>query len=336
MPGPSPLEPKRIGVTAPDRIRMILRRLSYLLASALLILLVGLSGACSPQEAGDDAGTSDAAVEYPTVTIATFNVRRLFDTECDSSRCGSDSFEKVPSVDEYEARIAEVAAAVDALGADIVLLQEIEKEAVLTSVQQALGGAYPVAVFGEVGYSASLDVAVLARGELRGTQGYRDQDLIRPGGGTTEFAREFLRADLEIDGEEVIVFTAHFKSKRNDDPERRLAEARGARDIIEQAAADNPEALVVLGGDLNDTPGSEPLEALTGDGGLVRAGASKSLDELYTYLYNWEKTAIDHLLMARTPGGSYVSGSAKAHHDRNPAGYGGSDHGALSGQFQLR
>ncbi len=321
---------------------MTLRRLEQLLVFALASIAVAVAG-CDPgppssdTDAAVEADAADAVSEYPQVTIATFNVRRFFDTQCDSNRCGPNDWEEQLSENGFNSRVEKVAAAIESFEADVVLLQELEKEAVLTEIAAALDGEYPVQVFGETGKVASVDVAILARGTLVDSKGYRDdRDLQRPDGSHTRFAREFLRADLDIDGERVIVFTTHFVSKANDDPDRRLAEAQEAREILDEVAAQHDDALVVLGGDINDTPGSEPMEALTGNGGLVRAGAERSLDDTFTYVWNWEPEAIDHLLLAPTAGGQYVDGSAYSVHDREPAGLAGSDHGALVATFEMR
>jgi predicted extracellular nuclease len=322
---------------------MIARRLEQLLVLILTATLVALGG-CSapPSSSGDDAALEadtgvDAAREAAQITIATFNVRRFFDTECDSNRCGPNDWEEQLSENGFNNRLDKLSAAIDDLDADVVLLQEIEKQSVLDALAAKFDGEYPVSELGEIGNVASVDVGVLARGTLVDTKGYRDSsDLQRPDGSHTRFAREFLRVDLDIDGERVIVFTAHFVSKASDDAGRRLAEAQEARRILDEVAAQNDDALVVLGGDLNDTPDSEPMAALTDDGGLLRVGADQSLEDVFTYVWNWEQEAIDHLLLASTSGGAYVDGSARSVHDRQPAGLGGSDHGALVATFEMR
>ena len=103
-----------------------------------------------------------------------------------------------------------------------------------------------------------------------------DEVLTRPDGSTTTFSRELLEVHVTKAGRAIIFFAAHFRSKSNDDPGRRLAEAQATRRIVDAVAAANPRALVVLGGDLNDTPGSPPLDALTGNGGLLRAAANQT------------------------------------------------------------
>lgn len=279
---------------------------------------------------------ADAVVDPPVARVVTFNVRRLFDRTCDSGRCGPDDFEEVPSEQEYDLQLQRTADAIVQMQPDVVLLQEIENELVLDDLRSRMPSEYNVSVIGETGFAASLDVAVISRGELIETQGYRDsRPLELPGGGQSEFTREFLQVNVELEGEEVIAFVAHFKSKSNDDPERRLAEAQEARDIVEGVASANPDAMVVFGGDLNDTPGSDPLDALVSNGGLERAGDEKSNDQMWTFSFRGDLQAIDHILVAPTEGGAYVESSATVVRDRNGGGLADSDHAALHADFAL-
>jgi predicted extracellular nuclease len=308
----------------------------------ILVALSVLVGAlaCEPpvssnSDAGPDADVVDA-VEAPTTRIATFNVRRLFDRTCDTGRCGDDEFEEVPSEQEYDLILQRTAEAIAGFDADIILLQEIENAAVLDDLRSRLAPEYNVGVIGETGFNASLDVAVISRGELLGTKQYRDaRRLELPNGAQSEFTREFLQVDLQLEGEDIIVFAAHFKSQSNDDPERRLAEAQEAREIVDEVAAANPEAMVVLGGDLNDTPDSDPLQALLTNGGLQRAGSELPNDQLWTYNYQGNRQAIDHLLIAPTDGGAYVEQSAMVVRDASGNGLADSDHAALYADFEL-
>jgi uncharacterized protein len=312
-------------------------RLARFLTRWLVVSALALSSCISPPP-DDDANASqpDASpADSLELTIATYNVRFLFDTQCDSN-CAPGDFEEVLTEAEYRERIEEVAEAIDGLEADIVLLQEIEKEFIVDDLAEQARTDYPVAVHGETGFDGSLDVAVLAGGALVDSRGYRDdRELTRPDGSRTGFTREFLQVELDFDGARVFVFTSHFLSKRSNDDGRRLAEAEGARAIIDEVSAANDDALIVFGGDLNDTPGSSTLEALTENDGLIRAGDELDPDEMFTFMYNWEPQTIDHLLVARTAGGAYVEQTARSVHDRDPVGLGGSDHGAVVGRFEV-
>jgi len=126
------------------------------------------------------------------------------------------------------------------------------------------------------------------------------------------------------------VFAAHFRSKANDDPGRRLAEAQAARDIVQRVAAAQPGVLTVLAGDLNDVPGSPPLEALEANGGLFRVAKELPVDQQATYVFNGSGEAIDHLLEATEPP-AYVEGTSAV--TRVSRATSSSDHWPLTASF---
>lgn len=285
-----------------------------------------------------DAGLPPDVPEPPpagSIRIATWNVHFFWDDVCDSEDCGPGAFEEELSPAEFEVRANAVAAAVRGLDADIVLLQEVESERALAAVLERLYPEYAAARLGEIGFAASVDVAVLVRDELRGVATHRGQPIVLPSGETTWFAREFLEAHVRVRDTRVIVFAAHFRSQHDDDPERRLAEAQAAHDIVAAAAAAHPDALVVMGGDLNDVPGSPTLRALEDSGALQRVAAELSDEDAGTYWFDGPQ-ALDHLLVATGAAGGYVAGTVEVVTDEPLwLEYGGSDHAALRAEFLL-
>ena len=291
----------------------------------LIALIVGLAagqGACrTPREERISVDAAD------TLRVATFNVRRFFDTVCESGACTSDDYEAQPSPAIFEQRAQQIANAIRLVDADVIALQEIETQACLDALLARLPAMH--GVLGEIATVASVDVAVIAKTPLERVVRHRaTEPLVLPDGTQTTFSREL----LEVHAAGVIVFAAHFKAKSNDDPPRRLAEAQVSRRIIEDTAALAPTKLVVLAGDLNDTPGSPPLDALTADGGLIRLADDLPLSAQSTYYYQGSGQAIDHLLVVpgdaatrRVPMSSRVW--------RDGTGFGGSDHAALSSEF---
>lgn len=313
-----------------------------LTALVLAPLACGALGPATSRGGADDDGSDEtssgetATLPEPgpsDIVVATFNVRLFFDTVCDSGSCGGGAFEDEYSAAEFAYRADRLASAIAGLGADLVLLQEIENQACLDALAERLP-ELPSAALGESGYPASVDTAVLSRlplVELRRHEG----PIALPGGGQTSFARVFLEAEFSAEGRRVVAFAAHFKSKSDDDPERRLAEAREARAIVDARVAAQPDALVVMGGDLNDVPGSPPLSALEGEGGLSRVAADLGEDD-WTYAYKDQRQAIDHLFVATgASGGSYVPGTARVLRGPGTDGWGGSDHAALRATFRL-
>ena len=261
--------------------------------AACLVLAVG---ACRPEpEARDDAknvfdaappidaagdAPDDAPVVEKVLRVATFNVRLLFDTSCDSGNCGAGDFEKAPSQAELDARADLIADAIRSLEADVVSVQEIETQTSMVALSSRLTDLYPTVLLGETGAPGSVDVAVLGAGAFLLARKHRYHPMVRPDGTSTYFAREFLEVHVELGGQRVIVFSAHFRSKANDDPGRRLAEAQAAREIVIASANEFPDAVVVLAGDLNDVPGSAPIEVLESGSELTRVAKDKPPSEL--------------------------------------------------------
>lgn len=313
-----------------------MRRPTARRAAPLLGLVLCLWG-CEGRETAflpaDPCPTGDCgtpAAPEGSLRIAAFNVHRLFDTTCDSGTCGGSAYEALPTPDAFSTQANKLASAISRLEADVVLLGEVETQASLDALTSRLPG-FRHAVLGETGAPASVDVAVLSAHPILLTRGHREQPLIKPDGSTTRFSRELLEVHLDTPGTRTIVFSAHFRSKVDDDPGRRFAEAEASRVIVTRAAQEWPGALVVLGGDLNDVPGSPPLDALEQDDALLRVSSDRPDSETWTYAYFGDFQAIDHLYLARG-GGVYVPGSFRAAREAR-GGYGGSDHAAVYADF---
>lgn len=271
--------------------------------------------------------------EAVSVRVATFNVQRLFDTTCDTGQCSPGAFEEQPSQAAFDANVRRLATGIAALEADVVALQEIETKPCLDALHARLPD-YTVAIHGETGAPGSVDVAILSKGTLLETRKHASKPIPMRDGRTTTFARELLEVHLAFGDRTVVVFSAHFRSKNNDDPERRIAEAIAARGIVAATAAEKPDALVVLAGDLNDVPGSEPIDALERGDLLVRIARELPPSLQATYVYNGQPEAIDHIFVAAGVSHFYVPGSVLVRKDGG-RGYAGSDHGAVQADFRV-
>ena len=294
----------------------------------LAVAAVAALAGCTVQRALPPPDADDGHVR-----LATFNVHRFFDTVCDSGACAGGDYEALPSPAAFEARAEELAAAIVRLGADVVALQEVETQASLDALLGHLAGSLPYGVLGEIDSPASVDVAIVSRTPIEEVIRHRaDRPLTRPDGTVTTFSRELLEVHVRAQqGGRVVLLAAHFRSKVSDDPGRRLAEAQASAELVNAAAAANPDALVMLGGDLNDVPGSPPLDALTVAGGLVRVADDLPVAAQATYIFQGRGQAIDHLLMAPTSAAARVPVSSQVW--RDGAGWGGSDHAALTSDF---
>ncbi len=276
----------------------------------------------------------DAQVGTP-MRVATFNVRRLFDTVCDSGLCGPDDYEALATPEELDARAMQLADAIRALDTDVISLQEIETQPCLDALLARLADTMPYGVLGEIGTTASVDVAVLSKRPLDLVIGHRaSEPLALPDGSTTSFSRELLEVHTRSpNGVEVILFAVHFKSKSGDEPARRLAEAQVSARVVNEVAARTPAAIVMLACDLNDTPGSPTLVALTTEGGLIRLADDLVPAAQATYFYAGQGQSIDHILLAPGHASARVTRSSRAW--RGTGGWGGSDHSALTTELRV-
>jgi endonuclease/exonuclease/phosphatase family metal-dependent hydrolase len=133
---------------------------------------------------------------------------------------------------------------------------------------------------------------------------------------------------------------AHLKSKRRssegDQASMRLEEAKLLRAHVGKAIKDDPRLNLIVMGDFNDTPDSEPIRALVGEPpfalfDLMPVDSKGGHD---THLWRWkgEYSRIDYLLTSPGMSNEFVAGSARI---ADIEGWDkGSDHRAISAQFR--
>ena len=301
---------------------------------AMSMLICG-SCACSTSD-GSGTKTTQARPVTPhqkLVRVATYNVHNLFDTVCDSDACGSGNYEPLVSSGSYVSKVASVVDGIWNINADVILLQEIEKESCLKDIQSSLSASiYPGAVFGDIGRTAAVNVAILTRGKVTNVRKHREGHLLPQGDGTTKLmARELLEVEITLDnGIEMTAFTTHFVSKVTDSVgNRRLAEARYTHDVLVDYIAAHPDRLIVFGGDLNDTPDSEPIQALEADGALVRSTRDMPEYEIFTW---GNQAAFDHLFYPAAFTDNYSTTTIFCD-TSNHNGFSSSDHCAVRADF---
>jgi predicted extracellular nuclease len=286
---------------------------------------------------GDPAKTRRAGL----LRLAQLNVRRFFDTTCDSNNCAAGGYEEVASAKSFADRAAQIATGLARLQADVITLAEVESQVCLDAIQAKLkdgGYVYPIANVTTAGGPGNVNTAVLARGTLESIELNRQANpLKRPDGSSTTFTRELPEVHLAFGASKVIVFAAHFRSKVDDDPGRRLAEGQKTQELMAAAGAANASALVLLGGDLNDTPDSPPLLALAKDGALLRVAGDVPTEAQGTLTFNGSNIAIDHIFTTASHASSYVAKSTLVVRDNNATsgGFAGSDHATIYADFKL-
>ncbi len=125
--------------------------------------------------------------------------------------------------------------------------------------------------------------------------------------------RDPLEAQFTFNGETVTVINNHFSSKSGGTPlfgatqppvdgsaDERLAQAEYVNDYVEGLQTADPDAKVVVLGDLNDFEFSPAVAALMGEGGDQALFDSLSTlvgDNAYTYNYRGNSEILDHILV---------------------------------------
>lgn len=270
-------------------------------------------------------------------TVASFNLENLFDPlytpgklgPCDVDASGVPCRERVTPAD-YQRKLTKAARAIrDALGAPtIVGVQEVESLAVLTQLaaQPELSAFGYQAVLLDGVDPRGINVGLLYRAEtvtIHGvsqlnectTKNYGFSDVearcSSKDDGTQDgywlAARPPLVVDLTVgagsSAERMTLIVNHFKSKGGLDPEnkqftsRRTAEARLVASAVRDLVRRDPNAQVIVMGDLNDFVASTPLQVLTAEAPLFDLAAAVPAGARYSYIYNGESEVLDHILV---------------------------------------
>lgn len=229
------------------------------------------------------AGRDKGAVEYGrqeplpkprgAARLAVYNVENLFDDHDDPALSGN--FEDAGMTTAPE-RLLALAAAIEALDADVLALTEIESEAALRWFRDRylVGLGYEHLASVDAGDPRGIEQAVLSRWPIVGVENWpqeRIDDMIAKREGTgwatpaegrwpTRWARSPLLATVQPpQGEPLTLVVVHHKSGRTFDAQREL-EALQTLEFVQARLAANPDARLAILGDFNATPGAKSVK----------------------------------------------------------------------------
>lgn len=188
--------------------------------------------------------------------------------------------------------------------ADIQVVIEVEDRPTLNRFnEQVLGAkfnkAYPHVMLIDGNDDRGIDVGILSRFPIRAMKSHIDD---RNAEGERTYSRDCPEYLIELpSGRKLMVLPNHFKSKRggNSQPaqDRRQAQADGAHRIAVQALAQTQ--LVLIAGDLNDTPDFPKFAALWQDGFTdVQSHVNYPVDRPGTFDTGTKANKIDYLIMS--------------------------------------
>lgn len=267
------------------------------------------------------------------VRVASFNIRNYL---CMDRRLEG-TFR--PGYPKPEAEKAAVRAVIREVDADVVCLQEIGPQPFLDELQHDLereGTSYPHAVLLD-GADPLRHIAVLSRLPFAAVVSHSDIDfdyLDR----REVLKRGMLEVQFGSDDAAWRVFVLHLKSPLTEDradpqaEERRVREARAARDRILERTRGEPGARYLIVGDLNAAPDARALRGLLRRGTIEVARLVPTADsrgETWTHLQarseRYER--VDYLLPSPALVPAIRSGRAHVHD--GPDALVGSDHRLL-------
>jgi hypothetical protein len=134
---------------------------------------------------------------------------------------------------------------------------------------------------------------------------------IDPANSAFNNSRKPLVGEFLFNGNQVFVIGNHFNSKGGDDPlfgriqppeldteAQRLQQAEAVNNFVDSILAVNPNANIVVAGDLNDFQFSKPIATLKEGGVLNNLIDTLPLNEQYTYNFEGNAQALDHILVS--------------------------------------
>jgi len=279
--------------------------------------------------------TTRPAALRGAIRIGTFNTLNLFDVYDDPYTADETTPPKPRSELEH------LAATIRELDADVLALVEVENRSVLERFVRTFlpDMGYDEVILYEGNDGRGIDCALLSRLPVGPVTSYRHVRIVMPGGGTTRFRRDLLRARIEPLGAATFdVFVVHLKSKRGeagDSSAIRQAEAAEVRLVCDDVLREDGGARFVVCGDFNDTWDSAPLKTIRGTG----SGELKTFfDEIpesgrITYNRNPHRSMIDFVLCSPAMAAGYVPGSFRVRDGSIETT--GSDHNPVVMEFRL-
>jgi len=229
------------------------------------------------------------------------------------------------------------------MDADVIAVSEVENDEVLKAML--------VETLGDMGYNyvavpksnsgRGIKLGVISRVPIESVTSHRFQTLTLPGEERTwRFARDLVKVRIEpSEGRFIDLYAVHFKSRRDSrgDPNSskwRLAEATRAAQIIGRQIEADPDAMVLMLGDFNDTPDTETLEVLAGeDAPLVDLHAEIPAEQRITYLREPYRSTIDYMLASPEMARRLIPTSPRIVQDEDLLT--GSDHAPVYAAFDL-
>ncbi len=277
-------------------------------------------------------------LEVESFRIAAYNMRNLFGSAPDvhAARPGP------PASGEQLKALAQV---IRELDADVLALEEVQNEKVLKELFQKRVNPklekslrYTSFVCVPSRDPRGINVAIVTRFAINGNLTFHDREF-GSGDKAVRFSRDLLGAEIYATPTyRYLHFVTHLKSKMGGESsaKKRLEEAKEIRVLLEKPQfGGNPFIAqdMVLCGDMNDDPGTSPIETLKGTGAMELSDVLAGLDPSWTYPTHtkYAKTRLDYILASQ----SLLLEAPTVHRDIKAAKT-ASDHYPVSATIRVR
>jgi len=261
------------------------------------------------------------------LSVASFNVENLFDRVDNPQKNDNSS---TPTAEQLETKLQKLSLAFqqELHTPDIVVVQEVENNAILQTLADRIN-AQAATSYETVSFETS-DARGIEVGFMWNTARVSKTDAYPMTGSDVEAAfgpestspgREPLVGVFSFQGNALTVIGNHFKSKGGDDPlfginqppirqteTQRKVQAQAVRNFVNQLLTNDPNANVIVTGDLNDfefaEPGEgndHPLGILQGKGDEVRLSnliLEVKKPSRFTFIFDGNSQVLDHMLIS--------------------------------------
>ncbi|MDR2630907.1 MAG: endonuclease/exonuclease/phosphatase family protein [Spirochaetaceae bacterium] len=207
-----------------------------------ILILLGCAG-CTASSVRDSRETR-------TIAIAAWNVQALFDGIETGTEYGEYTASSGWSEEKFTARLTSLSQGVEQLAADVLAVIEVENLQILEELASALWAKqpYPWTFFAN-NPEASLGLGVLSRFPFTKTKTHSAVY------GKEVTPRPILEVWIEPEGQPLVLFICHWKSKLGGDKNTEPLRRAGARIInrrMKEIGQENPGTPVIILGDLNE------------------------------------------------------------------------------------
>jgi endonuclease/exonuclease/phosphatase family metal-dependent hydrolase len=270
------------------------------------------------------------------IVVAAYNLLNLFDDYDDPYRAD----EGTPA--KPRAELERLAASIRALNADVISVEEVENRDYLERFVNVFlpEMGYKDVVLFEGNDTRGIDVGLISRVPVGEVRSHRHLHFPGADGSPHRFNRDVLSVMLEPEGAEPFeIWVLHLKSNaggREEAEPIRLAEAKEVRALLDKELVKNPAARLLVMGDFNDTPESQTLKTILGQGSVALWSAGSDLKDgsLVSYNEGEFRSVIDFILCSPAMQKQYVKDSF--HIPQGSIATTGSDHNPVTATFRLK